>query len=112
MAGSAQKAKDLLEIAVATYTEELAPALAKDKRYVGAMVASALGAARRRLGQPDPAEALLQTLGSSDMKTLAKSIRSGDVSDQSHNGLGEALLAYVEAELAITNPKFLEWRTD
>ena len=53
MSGPAEKAKNLLDIAVATYAEEIAPALPKDKRYVGAMIASALGAAQRRLSHGD-----------------------------------------------------------
>jgi len=105
-----EKAKTYLSITLDTYTQEIAPALPKEKRYVGAMISSALGVTQRRLDHADPAEALLQTLDASGMKTLAKSIRSGETSDHSHETLATTLMDYVEAELAITNPKFLERR--
>ena len=105
-----KKTKAYLSIALDTYVEEIVPALPKKKRYAGAMISSALGVAQRRLELADPAEALLQRLGASDMKTLAKSIRSGETSPPSHEVLAARLMDYVEAELAITNPKFLERR--
>jgi pantoate kinase len=111
MSGPAQKATDLLDIAVTTYLEEIAPALPKEKRYVGAMVANALGAAHRRLTHGDPDAALVETLGTDDMKSLAKSIRAGETSDQTHEGISQALMAYLEAQLTITNPKFLQRRS-
>jgi len=110
MDGPAQKARVFLDIARRTYSDEIAPGLAKEKRYVGAMVASALGVARRRLEHADPAARLLENLGASDMKGLAKSIRSGNVSDETHERLADELMTYIEAELAITKPKFLERR--
>ncbi len=110
MNGPRDKARALLDIAVATYADEIIPALPKEKRYVGAMVANALGAAHRRLTHGDPDDALVKTLGADDMASLAGSIRSGDISDSSYKGLGDALMAYLEAELAITNPRFLKRR--
>lgn len=104
------KAKALLDIARQTYADEIAPGLPKEKRYVGAMVASALGVAQRRLEHADPAVQLLENLEASDMKDLAKSIRSGQISDETHERLPTELMNYIEAELAITNPKFLQRR--
>lgn len=107
---SREKAKTYLSIALDTYTQEIVLTLPKEKRYAGAMVSSALGVAQRRLYLADPAESLLHSLDARDMKTLAKSIRSGETSDQSQETLAASLMDYVEAELAITNPKFLERR--
>lgn len=104
------KARAFLHIARETYRQEIAPGLAKEKRYAGAMVASALAVAQRRLELADPAHDLLEATGAKDMDTLAKAIRSGEITDETHGTLATDLLAYVEAELAITNPKFLERR--
>ena len=74
------------------------------------MVANALGIAQRRLNNRDPADALVESLGATSIEALARSIRSDEMADASDETLPVKLLDYVEAELAITNPKFLERR--
>lgn len=104
------KARAFLDIARETYRQEITPGLPKKKRYAGAMVASALAVAQRRLEHADPAHDLLEATGANDMETLAKAIRSGEKTDETHKSLASDLMTYIEAELAITNPKFLEHR--
>ena len=110
MSDTLKQAEALLTIALETYAQELVPELPPEKRYTGAMVASALGIAQRRLSNPDPGDALLESLDAQNLKALAKALRSGEMSDASRPGLADELLKYLEAELAITNPKFLERR--
>lgn len=105
-----EKARAYLDIAHETYMQEIAPSLPKEKRYAGAMIASALAVAQRRLSHADPAHDLLEATGASDLDRLAKAIRSGEITDETRKSLAADLMAYVEAELAITNPKFLERR--
>lgn len=112
MADRMEKADALLDIALSTYTHEILPGLPSDRRYTGAMIANAIGIARRRLTSPDPAQALVDQLDCDTLEGLAEAIREGAVSDASHNGLAETLLEYVEQELAITNPRFLKRRQD
>lgn len=110
MSDAMKQAEALLAIAMETYAQEIAPELPSPKRYTGAMVANALGIARRRLGHPDPGDALAESLGAESIEALAKALRSGKISSASHGELADYLLNYLEAELAITNPKFLEKR--
>ncbi len=110
MNGSRQKADTLIDIALATYAQEILPDLPSAKRYTGAMVASALGMAQRRLGNGDPGEALVSELGGETLDGIAAEIRSGHIADQSHEQLAEKLLDYLKAELRITNPRFLKRR--
>jgi len=110
MSGAMKQAEALVTIALDTYTQEIAPELTSDKRYAGAMVASALGIAQRRLNSADPGDALVESLGEISIEALAEALRAGKISTASHGGLADKLLVYLEAELAITNPKFLERR--
>lgn len=110
MADATEKAAALLEIALATFEEEIRPSLEKDKRYTGAMIANALGVAQRRLEQPDPEAALVERFGAESLKDLARSIRGCDISGASHPALAQELLDHARAELAITNPRFLARR--
>jgi hypothetical protein len=105
-----KQAEALVSIALDTYAEEIAPELPSTKRYAGAMVANALGIAQRRLANPYPGDALVESLGAQNLESLAMALRSGDVSSTTNPELQKALLKYLEAELAITNPKFLERR--
>jgi hypothetical protein len=110
MSDAMKQAEALVAIALDTYTEEIAPELPSAKRYAGAMVANALGIAQRRLASPHPGDALVVSLGAESLESLAEALRSGKVTTASHPELVETLLKYLEAELAITNPKFLERR--
>ena len=104
------KARALMDIAGTTYVEEILPALPADKRYVAAMTANAIGIAQRRLSQPDPSGPLLAACGADGLAALAASIRDGGVTGMREDALRNSLLTYLEAELAITNPRFLERR--
>jgi hypothetical protein len=110
MSDAMKQAEALVTIALDTYAQEIAPELPPAKRYAGAMVASALGIAERRLSNPDPGDALVESLGAESIGALARALRSGKISSASHDGLDKHLLVYLEAELAISNPKFLERR--
>lgn len=110
MSDAADQATALLDIALETYAQEIIPTLPKDKRYAGAMVANAFGIAQRRLSHTDPGKALVEALGAESLESLAKSIRSGTVSNISHSKLANSLMTYLDAEVAITNPKFLARR--
>lgn len=110
MTDRAHKAIGLLDIAIDTYAREILPGLPKDKRYTGAMVANALGIAQRRLSEPDPDKALLQRFGAETLAEAARAIRARDVTGPAGADLQQALLTYVEQELQITNPRFLERR--
>ncbi len=110
MSEQIKQAEALVSIALETYTQEIVPELTSSKRYTGAMVANALVIAKRRLSHPDPGDALLESLGATSLMALATALRSGKISSASHPGLADELLEYLESELAITNPKFLERR--
>ncbi len=110
MSDAMKQAEALLAIAMETYAQEIASDLPSPKRYTEAMVANALGIARRRLNHPDPGDALVESLGAENLIALAGALRSGKISSASHGELADELLKYLESELAITNPKFLERR--
>ncbi len=110
MSDAMKQAGALLTITLDTYVEEITPALPSGQRYTGAMVASALGIAQRRLSIPDPGDALVKSPGATSLEALSQALRSGEMSDASHPYLADELLKYLEVELAITNPKFLERR--
>ena len=63
MSEQIKQAEALVSIALETYTQEIVPELSASKRYAGAMVANALGIAKRRLSHPDPGDALAGSLG-------------------------------------------------
>ena len=105
-----KQAEELLAIVLSTCRDEILPGLAANKRYTLAMIASAIGIAERRLTHGDPAKALLEALDADSLEALARAIRSGGISDASHDRLSTHLLAYLQAELAISNPKFLARR--
>ena len=101
---------ELIEIAMGTYRDEILDELPPEKRYIGAMVANAAGIAQRRLSNPDPGAALVETLGGETMESIAKQIRKGEISDESNADLGSVLLDHLRQELRITNPNFLTRR--
>ena len=106
-------ADTLIGLALATLRDEIAPALPPDKRYASAMLANALEIARRDIGNDadTPLWPLLdaiydeETAGSP--RKLAADIRAGTVSEETLPDLGGKLLAVLETELAINNPRFL-----
>jgi hypothetical protein len=110
MSDAMKQAGALVSIVLDTYAQEITPALPSGQRYTGAMVASALGIAQRHLSSPDPGDALVESLGATSLKALSQDLRSGEMPDASRPDLADELLKYLEAELAITNPKFLERR--
>ena len=102
------KAKALMDVAAETYTDEIMPALPSEKRYAAAMTANALGIAQRRLSHSDPAEALLAGLNAKSLDELSARIRAGDEKRKEEKNLQTTLLSFLEAELAITNPRYLK----
>lgn len=114
MASGEERAKALLSLALRTYQSELQPDLPAAKRYAGAMTGNAMGIALRALQHPAPEARLLARLGGGDVRdltALARAIRTGAVSDATHGTLRDALMDYVTAELAVTNPRFLKRRS-
>lgn len=105
-----KQAGALLNIALDTYMQEITPDLPTDKRYTGAMTASALGMALRRLNSPDPGAMLIEGLGAESLATLSGDIRSGRISENTDPDLADQLMRYLKAELAISNPKLLARR--
>jgi hypothetical protein len=108
-------AKALIELAIATLRQELAPALPSDKRYAAAMVANALEIARREvMADGDAARwELLDAVydeGEGTLRQLASDIRDGSLGEAELPDLAERLRQLVEAELRITNPGFLSSR--
>jgi len=102
------KAKALMDVAAETYTSEIMPALPSEKRYAAAMTANALGIAQRSLSHPDPAEALLTELRAQSLDELSATLRTGETGDKEGKVLQTKLLSFLEAELAITNPRYLK----
>ena len=108
-------ASTLLDLAIESFRNDIAPALPPDKRYAGAMMASALEIARRDI-IVDGEEAewkLLDTLyddGEGSLQQLAADIRAGTLDEAKKPGLHKALLDYVTAELKVLNPRFLKAR--
>ena len=111
------RAEAILELATKTFRDELLPALPGDKRYLGAMLASALDVAKRQLTSDFEASdwALLDPIygeGEGSIKMLAGDIRARRVSTQTHADLAKQLSEHVKAELALRNPRFLNSRED
>ncbi len=110
MGRQTSQTQSLVDVATDTFVEEIMPALPDEKRYTAAMVANALSIARRRLSQDDPALSLLNAFAADDLDALAAAFRAGNVGGEPEPKIREKLLSYLEAELAITNPSFLERR--
>ncbi|MEM8744368.1 MAG: DUF6285 domain-containing protein [Pseudomonadota bacterium] len=110
MARQTSQTQSLVDVAADTFVDEIMPALPDEKRYTAAMVANALSIARRRLSHDDPALPLLDAFEANDLDALATAFRAGDVGGEPEPKIREKLLYYLEAELAITNPNFLERR--
>ena len=102
------KARALMDVAAETYTDEIMPALSSERRYAAAMTANALGIAQRRLSHSDPAEALLAELNAQSLGELSVRIRVGCAKKKEEKNLQTTLLSFLEAELAITNPRYLK----
>jgi hypothetical protein len=110
-------ARALIELAIATLRQELAPALPSDKRYAAAMVANALEIARREvMADGDAARwELLDAVyeeGQGTLRQLAADIRDGSLDEDELPDLGKRLEQLLEAELRVTNPGFLSPRTN
>lgn len=113
MADRSETARALIEIALTTFRDEILTDLSTTKRYQGAMTANALAIAARALAGDAPADKLLAGLGGdapADLDDLVAAIREGRIGDASHPGLRAALIDYLRAELATTNPRFLASR--
>jgi hypothetical protein len=116
MAVKSIDARALIELAIATLRQELAPALPSDKRYAAAMVANALEIARREvMADGDAARwELLDAVyeeGEGSLRRLAADIRDGSIGEDELPDLGKRLVQLLEAELRITNPGYLSAST-
>jgi len=111
MSNQVSKAKALIDVATETFVDEILPEVKSEKRYTAAMTANALSIARRRLSHPDPGAALLRSLGVGTLDALASALRTGDTAGTPEKQLRQNLLTFIEGELAISNPRFLDQRT-
>ena len=105
----------ILDQATKTFRDEILPALSSDKRYLGAMLASALDIAKRQLTSAFEASdwALLDPIygeGEGSIRILASDIRARRVSTDTHPDLAKQLSEHVSAELAMRMPRFLKSR--
>lgn len=105
-------AETLIELAIGTIRAELSSGGDGDRKYAAAMVVNALEIARREiLSDGDSAQwTLLDTVyndGEGSMRQLATDIRSASINETDNPGLGVKLLAIIDAELAVRNPRFL-----
>ena len=108
-------ADTLIEIAIETLRRDILADASPEKRYAGAMMASALEIARREIisDGDSPQWELLDKLyddGEGSLEQLARDIRAGKVDDKVLPDLPELLRKLVIAELKIANPRFLESR--
>ena len=111
LAENAERARDLLTIALATYRADILPSLTAEQRYAGAMIANAMDIACRELAG-GRAEHHLRGLMDAEggLAALARDIRARKLDDAACPELRQALLDHVGAELEISNPRFLERR--
>lgn len=108
-------ADTLIEIALETLKRDILADAAPEKRFAGAMIASALEIARREITSDaeSPQWKLLDKLyddGEGSLEQLARDLRAGKIDEKKHKTLAEDLRQLVIAELAIANPRFLESR--
>ncbi len=108
-------AETLIELAIQTLKTEVRDNLASAGRYPLAMTINALETARREIMcEPEAATwALLDNLyddGEGSLKELAKDIRSGTITDETHPQLRERLEKHLIAELEVRNPRALKAR--
>jgi len=105
----------LIDLATEVLRAEVLPSLGPEQRYAGAMIANALGIARRGLAEEvEAAEwALLDGIyeeGEGAMSQLARDIRAGTLPKGKGAGLADALRTVLVAELRMRNPRFLASR--
>lgn len=108
-------AETLIELAVQTLKTDVRDHVGGDGRYPLAMAINALETARREiLCEPEAATwALLDELyddGEGSLKELAKDIRAGTISDETHPHLRARLEKHLVAELEVRNPRALRAR--
>ncbi len=105
-------ADTLIELALATLKRDILADASSDKRYAGAMIASALEIARREI-TTEGSEAQWQLLdsvyddGEGTLDQLARDIRAGNIDENEHPDLAVKLRKLVVAELEVSNPRFL-----
>ena len=100
-------------MALSAYRDEILPTVPAEKRYLAAMIGNALEIAGRDLDdgiKRAGTELLDAVLPGGTIPGLAIAIRENHVSDATHPNLRRHLLDFLEAELAIQNPKFLAAR--
>jgi hypothetical protein len=103
-------AEALLDLVAEVLRNEITPVLPAEKRYAAAMAANAVDIARREIaGEAEVAEfQLLDAVyddGDGTMERLARDIRAGAVSQQTHPDLLRLLRANLVAELKVRNPR-------
>ena len=108
-------AETLIELAIQTLKTEVRDNVGSDGRYPLAMTINALETARHEIMcEPEAATwALLDELyddGEGSLAELAKDIRTGTITDDTHPQLRGRLEKQLIAELEVRNPKALKAR--
>ncbi|MGE0699940.1 MAG: DUF6285 domain-containing protein [Hyphomicrobiaceae bacterium] len=108
-------AEALLDLVAEAFKGEVAPSLPPEKRYLAAMIGNALDIARREMAVEE--EALTFQLldhfyddGDGTMTALARDIRAGEITDETHPELRARLKAHLAGELQVRNPRFVASR--
>ena len=95
----------LLDAVRREFLDVIMPALDGSSRYTGAMMKRAFDVLLAQARSERPPEAVLLDAGFGTAVALARDLRSRSLLPSPQ--LNEALRAFVEAKLAISNPKFL-----
>jgi Domain of unknown function (DUF6285) len=108
-------AEALLDLVEETFKTHIMPSLAPEQRYLVAMIGNALEISRREMAVEEEALAfeLLDVFyddGDGTMAQLAKDIRTGELTDETHDDLRKELRAHLVRELKVRNPRFLAAR--
>lgn len=108
-------AETLIELAIQTLRTDVRDNLSGEGRYPLAMTINALETARREIMcEPEAATwALLDEIyddGEGSLKELAKDIRAGTITDDTHPQLRARLEKHLIAELEVRNPRALKGR--
>ena len=99
-------ARGLLAAAHSEFNAEILPELGPDRRYLGAMLRRALDVLQREAAAAETPEAVLGRAGFGTAAELASALRRRRTTQGP--ALRQALRAYVERKLALSNPRFLE----
>lgn len=100
----------LISAAAAEFAAHVLPNLPTEQRYTGAMLKRALDVLQAATVDESSPESALQRSGFGSAESLARALRNR--AELPPSTLRAALRGYVEAKLAISNPRFLKATRD